>query len=171
MTVNNAEDGIDNALINELRSLRREFDEFKSTPQPIGNGSMNWATFEPFSFGPVTIASGAIANFVVTFMPSILDFIYDGKFAIKRITDLNPTVTLYVDNHTAPYASPFGASLTTPLLKVILIAPYSDYLNTGVTETNGQHYVVYRVKNEDTVSHDIYLDGSAIIPRPALKPL
>lgn len=170
MTVNNAENGINSALINEIKQIRKELNELRTTPQPIGNGSINYAVFNPVtSWGPLTLAAGAGAIFWNTYMDHTLPLTWNGLPAINQATFFDYLVTVYVDALDAAHAYPFGSSLTGGQQKIVF-APYIDYYLSGISSSNGQRTLIIPLTNQDSVSHTYWIQGNALIPRPALKP-
>ena len=170
MTTNRSDKGAQDALLNEIIQLRRDFDEFRSTPQRIGNGSLNYGVFSPaWELGPITIGSAVTYNITVAYLVTGVEVTYDGKPAINRVTLMDQFYSIKVDVDDNDHIFPYGASLTAAQKKLVT-TNYFDYLQTGLSETTGQRYVVIQINNFDTSSHDYYVTGSALIPRPALKP-
>ncbi|WP_131816200.1 hypothetical protein [Mycolicibacterium porcinum] len=169
MGINQAEDRPESALVAELRRLRREFDEYRSRPQQIGNGSINYAVFTEFNAGPFTVPSSLTANYALTFAPISLPFYYDGREAINKATLESLRWSVKVDVNDYDHAVPYGAALVGPERSPITNQRI-DYYNSGMSDTNGQMYVIMQITNNDTVTHTYWITGSMLIPRPALKP-
>ncbi|MGW5074078.1 hypothetical protein [Rhodococcus sp. NPDC004095] len=169
MGINMAEDRPEYALVAEMQRLRAEFDEYRTTPQRIGNGSLNYAVFVPFTLGPFTIPSGFTANIGVTFMDHTAPFTYDGKPAINRSTLIEPNYSIAVDVNDSDHLVPYGPALT-PQQRMVRDSWRWDYWQSSFTETNGQRYVNIQLTNYDASSHSYWVIGTALIPRPALKP-
>lgn len=169
MGINQAEDRPELALVNELRQLRRDFNEYRTTPQRIGNGSLNYATFSSFSLGPFTIPAGFTANVSILFMDPAYVFTYDGKPAINRTTMLEPVYSVSVDTNDINHVFPYGGLLTSQQ-RMVRTSWYWDFYGSSFTEVNGKRLVIIQVTNYDTASHNYYVSGTALIPRPALKP-
>lgn len=168
--INNAENQIGDDLTNRLLKLERDLNEFKTTPQRIGNGSMNWAIFVPLTVGPITIAAGTTTKFTILYMNVLVLFTYNGLPAINRATQLDLLYSIAVDTNDAAHTDPYGVSLSAAQQNV-RSSMHFDLGASGLNETNGQRYVVIEVTNTDSGSHNYYLSINALIPRPALKPL
>lgn len=169
MSANNAESGAQNALINELKALRKEFDEYRTTPQPIGNGSLNYAVFSEFSGGPFTVPPGLTTSFNVIFAPIGSPFTFDGKPAINRNTLEDLYWSVKVDVNDEDHVIPYGAALAGPE-RLAIVSSHLDYYASGLSDTNGQMYMVMQVTNIDSATHNYWITGRMLIPRPALKP-
>lgn len=167
--INQAEDRPQWALVTELQRLRREFDEYRTTPQRIGNGSLNYATFVPLALGPFTIPAGFTANVGVTFMNVGQEFYYEGKPAINRITLIEPCYSIAVDVDDDDHLLPYGQALT-PQQRMLRDSWRYDYRRSGFNEKNGQRYVNVQLTNYDSSQHNYWVYMLAVIPRPALKP-
>lgn len=170
MGINNAENGIGDAFINRLGGLERDFNEFKTRPQQIGNGSINYAYFGVVNGGPFTIPPGITARLTVMFAPGNQPFYYNGQLAINRITLSQLFWSVMVDVNDNDHIIPYGAALSGGQTLAITSQQY-DYLASGLSETNGQMYVIMQVTNIDSSSHTYWITGRMAIPRPALKPL
>ncbi|MEV0360073.1 hypothetical protein AB0H71_28845 [Nocardia sp. NPDC050697] len=168
--VNRAEEDIVSALVRELHQLKRDFNEFRAHPQSIGNGSMNWAIFPVFTLGPYAIPAGTTQYFSALYMDDSLPFTYDGKDAINRRTDLDFLMSVFVDALDAAHTHPLGASLTSGQRSMDR-EWWFDSAGSELSEESGQRLVIMKIKNTDSVSHNYYIQGQALIPRPALKPL
>lgn len=167
--INNAENGLIYSLTNEIRQLRQELNDMKTNPQKIGNGSLNYAVFTEFNAGPFTVPSGLTAGYALLFAPVALPFYYDGKEAINKATLESLRWSVMVDANDYNHAIPYGAALAGPERGAITNARM-DYYNSGMTDTNGQMYVIMQITNNDTVTHNYWISGRMLIPRPALKP-
>lgn len=167
--INNAENQVGDAVVNRLIKLERDFYDYKTTPQKIGNGSINYAYFAPATIGPVAIAAGATATATFVFMDDTISLNYNGLPAINRISLLDPLISVMVDTYDAAHGYPYGASLTAAQ-KNVRVSWWCDYNNSNVSETDGQRYVIIQLTNTDSASHNYYIAGTAILPRPALKP-
>ncbi|MBJ8343932.1 hypothetical protein [Antrihabitans sp. YC2-6] len=171
MGVNNAENGIYNALINKMNDLDRRLTELKTAPQPIGNGSLNYAVFSGgFTFGGTVIAAGATTRFSVVFMDDDLPFTFAGLDAINRYTLLDFLYSVYIDAADEDHLYPGGALLTSGQ-RLLTPTFWHDYASSGLSPENGQRTVYIQITNNDSSSHTYYINGNALIPRPALKPL
>lgn len=167
--VNNSENQLIYGLVNEVRQLRQELNELKTNPQLIGNGSIKYAAFTEFNAGPFTVPSGLTANYALTFAPISLPFYYDGKEAINKATLESLRWSVKVDVNDYDHAIPYGAALVGPERGAITNQRI-DYYNSGMSDTNGQMYVIMQITNNDTATHTYWIAGSMLIPRPALKP-
>lgn len=170
MGINNAENGIGDAFINRLGGLERDFNEFKTRPQQIGNGSINYAYFGEINAGPFTVASGLTTRVTVRFAPIDQAFYYNGQPAINRMTLSQLFWTVKVDVNDSDHIIPYGAALTGPQTLAITSSQY-DYYGSGLSDSNGQMYVIMQITNIDTSSHTYWVSARMAIPRPALKPL
>lgn len=169
MGVNQAEDRPEKALINEIVNLRTDFNEFRTTPQKIGNGSLNYAVFDQFNGGPFTVPSGLTARYTVKFMATGVPFTFDGRPAIPRVTLGDLYWSVKVDVNDIDHVIPYGAALAGPETLMIPSQQF-DYYQSGLSESDGQMWVTMQVTNIDTVTHSYWISGRLLIPRPALKP-
>lgn len=167
--INNSENQLILALPNKIAELERTVNELKTNPQRIGNGSLAYATFSPFTAGPFTIPAGLKANIGIKFMDTTIPFTYDGKDAINRATLLEPVYSITVDTDDIDHAVPYGGALTPGQANVDDRFRW-DYYQSGFSESSGQRYVNISLRNMDSATHDYWVHGTAIIPRPALKP-
>jgi hypothetical protein len=175
MGINNAENRPSDRLVNELLDLRREFEEFKARPQPIGNGSINYAVFATggtpgFSLGPASIAPGNSAIFSVKFMDLTVPLTWLGQPAINRHTLFDFLFSVYVDSSANTNVYPNGSALTSAQRNVD-IKWWADYAGSGLASNNGQRLFFMELKNTDSSTHDYYIKGNGLMPRPALKPV
>lgn len=171
MPRNKAELGVQNDLANRIATVERVQNDMKTYPQKNGNGDNAYAVFTSFALGPVTVAAGGRQTFILTFMDSTQPFFYNGVLAINRLTWNNLFITPYIDTHDTAHTADLGTSLTAGQAKVDVIASRLDYALSGLSETNGQFVWIVKTINNDSSSHNVYLDGTALIPRPAIKPL
>lgn len=167
--VNNAENQLIHRLTNEVLALRQELNDMKTNPQPIGNGSINYAYFGQVNLGPFTVPAGFTATISTRFAAIEFPFTYDGRPAINRITLNNLYWSVKVDVNDIDHAIPYGAAIAGPEGSAITNARL-DYYNSGLSESSGEMWVLYQVTNQDTVSHTYWITGTMAIPRPALKP-
>lgn len=170
MAINNTDNMAPDALVRMIEDLRRDFNEYKSTPQPIGNGSINYAVTGSTTYGPISIA----ANTQLVFSVNLLGtgaVTFNGLPAYNIITTMETALTLYVDGTDAAHQWPKGSALSGGQL-LFTMSQYYDLLNSGLGDGTGtgNHTIYIPVWNRDTVSHNIMLQTFTLLPRPALKP-
>src|ERR1700757_2079209 len=111
MTINRSSNKAEEALVKELAQLKRDFYEFKTNPQPIGNGSMNYAVFTPaWALGPITVGAGGKQTTTIVYLVTGVDVTYEGKLAINRYTLMDSFYSLAVDTNDANHTFPYGSS-------------------------------------------------------------
>lgn len=167
--INSAELGAQNALVNEIKALRKELDELRTTPQPIGNGSLNYAVFDVIAAGPFTIQAGMMGSFSVIYAPIASPLYYDGKEAINRRTLERLDWSVMVDVNDVDHAIPYGPALAGPEARAFT-SNRIDYHTSGRSDQDGQMRAIMQVLNMDTVAHDYWIVAQLLVPRPALKP-
>ncbi|WP_425005741.1 hypothetical protein [Mycolicibacterium sp. S3B2] len=163
MSINNAEHGVGDSLINEIKQLRADLDTMRATPQPGGNGSINYAVA-----GPFTIPAGYMARYGVTYAPDSSAFYYDGKEALHKTSLIRVDWSVRVDSDDADHTIPYGAALAGPETR-LFYSEHVDYYASARTDVTGQITIYYEMLNLDTVSHNYWLKAQVLVPRPALK--
>lgn len=173
MGINNAENGIDQALVNEVKLVRQDMNDFRTNPQRIGTGSINLAYYGDagISWSAFTIAAGSAANFVVTLAVDSLD----ARPAYDLTTLMNVFVTVRVDVDTPNNRYPDGPALAADQQRLELLIWY-DLEGSGLSINEerpggGARKVFIRLRNSGTSSHTYYVRMNAILPWPALKKL
>ncbi|MFI2837535.1 hypothetical protein [Mycolicibacterium sp. PDY-3] len=167
--INNAEYGPDKALINEIKSQRRELDELRTTPQPIGNGSLNYAVFTVDNAGPFAIPAGFMGRFGLTYAPDSAPFFYDGREALHKASFIRVDWSVKVDVNDVDHRIPDGPALAGPEAR-LMQSHNIDFYASSRSPIAGQFTVWYQMFNLDTVTHNYWLTAQVLIPRPALKP-
>jgi hypothetical protein len=171
MSVNGAEQGVDNTLVNQINDLQQQFNDFRTKPQPIGNGSINYGIFTANLTwsGTVALGGGGIAVYTVLLFDPAFTFTFNGLPAINTATLLDFYYTVSVDTNTTAFDYPVGASLTSGQ-KNMQTNWWKDLAQSGGFGTaNGQQRIYIQVQNNDTATHTYYLRANALYFRPALK--
>lgn len=166
--INNAENGVDNALVNKINGLEATQIEMRTKPQPIGNGSLNYAILtSTVTVGPVTMPAITSYNYTLTLFSG--EFNYNGLPAIPRLTLIEPRTTFYVSSrdtaHIFPWGTAWGATMPG-----ITCSVWQDEVGSSSSETSGQQVFIVQIFNFSNTTQTVYFDFNIIIPRPALKP-
>ena len=170
MGVNKAEQGINQALVDEVRQIRQDLDQLRTNPQEIGAGSLNIAWYGPdgWSWSGVTVAAGRKTVLITTLAVNLLD----SAPAYDRVTLMNVFVDVSVDVNDADHHFPYGSALTFDQQQAAVSVWY-DLAGSGLSTSDGggQRSVYIEVTNNSTASHTYFVRGNAILPFPALKKL
>lgn len=163
MGVNSAENTAQQALINELRQLRRDFEDYRNNPQPIGTGSIQFAILTTSLFwSGVTVAAGAHHDFYVD-----LDWsTYDGLPAWSSQSVMDLFVDVRVDVDDAEHSYPYGVSTRT---RVHTWNCLMKSIPWDTSETRAVRRVYIQVENATAASHTYFLRANFWWPRPSLK--
>lgn len=151
--INRAENDLDNRLVNEVASIRRELLQIK-TNQAIGGDILTFDMFPSIgspatSAGPITVPSNDKTIINVYIQP-----------AQERLTLVNALMTVYIDNYDGDYRWPGGNSIDPALFDVTIFEDLAGF-NIGTK----LHKFVAVISNNDTSAHDIYLTVRVILPR------
>lgn len=151
--INRAENDLDNRLVNEVASIRRELLQIK-TNQAIGGDVLAFDVFPalssaPSSVGPITVPSNEYTIINVFIAP-----------AQYRLTLVNALMTVYIDNWNTDYRWPGGNSIDPSLFDVTIFEDLQGF-NLGTKS----HKFICVVKNNDVSAHNIYLTVRVILPR------
>lgn len=152
MSINKAENQLENKLVNDIENLKRDMREIK-TKQPIGADVLQVAplpTSGALFAGPVTVASGSSVTFTVTFTPDS-----------QTLTIWNVLFSLYVDADATANLFPSGSALTSAQ-RNLRVAGWFDWSSSS-DSTNMRAYKIH-VRNEDAASHDYYIRIRAYLP-------
>lgn len=168
MGINATTQTVDDQATNMILQMRRELDDMKNNPQPIGNGSIAYGIYTTTVAGPFTVAADSMFSLTTTYFPTGVTTTYAGLPALNLPILLDLYASVCVDANGINNALPGGSSLS-PGQMNSMVSVYRDLLNSGVTSGNGQQRWVITVKNFDNVSHNYYMNINALIPRPALK--
>lgn len=173
MAINNAENGIDRALINEVKQLRQDQNDFRTNPQKIGTGSINMAWYgeDGIVWSAYTIPAGARVTFAVTLIVNALGTLP----AYDLVTLMNVFVTVRVDGDTPDNRYPDGPAMTVDQQKLDLSVWY-DLEGSGLSineerSDGGKRKIFIGLRNSGTSSHTYYVRLNAILPWPSLKKL
>lgn len=162
---NKAELQLVNDLRNRISGMERQLAQSRGVVQPIGNGSLNYATFtNDVTFGPVNVGANGVHNFTIGVMSS--DFTYNHQPAINRMTMMDFMFTVYVDVQDKEHLYPFGSAIS---IMPLFVSWWADRYYTSLNEASGQHYYIIQLHNLDTVAHNYYINANMLFPRPALK--
>lgn len=155
MSINNAELGPDNNLINTIADLQRQIRELKTSTQPIGAESLKVGSLpsnitQLYLFGPFTVAANTNYSFTLTFTP-----------LVSLLTLWTFQFGLYIDVFDGPHGYPNGSSLTNAQLSVY----FAGYDNlTQFNSAQNKHAVTAVVRNFDSASHNYYIGFRSFLP-------
>lgn len=169
MGVNKAENSINDALVNKVNQLERDFNDFRNFPQKIGLGSLDLARFtDSFIWSGVSIPAGAIRNFYV----DLAMLTYDGYPSFNAANLINPLLDIRVDADAATSSLPLGSSLTAGQQNA-QASVWSDLANSMpfASTSPGFRRVWIQIRNNDTAAHIFYLRMNVLMMRPILKKL
>lgn len=151
MSINKAENSLENRLVNQVAKHERDIREMKSAIQPIGGDSLAIQSTSILLGGPVNLVSGAWATMNITITP-----------ATQTLTLWNFLFTLYVDATDAAHAYPGGSALTASQ-RELDVQPWIDWGDSSDT-TNVRVYKV-RLQNLDGINaHNYYIRFKAYYP-------
>jgi hypothetical protein len=170
MGVNPAEQGVENALVNEIKDLKQSVIDLKTKPQPIGNGSINYAIGGGGIFyGGISIAAGAVNTYTLTLFTTGVPLTYNSLPAINRVTLTQFYFTVSVDVNDTAHDWPYGSSLNGNQQK-LFVSTWNDLAGTPLSESSGQTRIYFQLFNQDSSAHTYYVRANYLIPRPALQP-
>lgn len=153
MAINKTELSIGQSLENELKYLRRVVEELKNV-QPLGADVLNVTDLPenglPVSVGPVTIAASSTLTITITNTPTYTGF-----------TIWNFLLSVFVDTYDYDYRWPSGSSLTSGQRSMNLFSWCDDEESLNLT---GVRVFKIHIRNNDTVSHDYYVNYRAYLP-------
>lgn len=156
MGKNLAEEALDKRLVNEVKGLRRDINDLK-TSQPIGADIISVASAPSTGAlfgGPFTVAAGSATTVIIQITP------FSGI-----LTLWNYLYTVYVDGSATDDAFPSGINLTAAKRNVIIMN-WIDWADSS--DTSNIRMFKIRIRNEDTASHDYYLRFRAYLPKTAV---
>lgn len=138
MSINKAEQGLSDQLINSIKRMERQILEAKTHPQPIGGDVLKVVSSQNVSVS-LTIAAGTSQ---VTAFSWTLPKPYLTLYA--------PLFTLYIDGITDNDSYPYGSNMTAGKL-LMTFSTWLDYLFSN--DTNGTREFNITIHNRDSVSH------------------
>lgn len=167
MAVNNAENGVGDALTNEIQQIRQDFNEFRTNPQPVGIGSVQLATYiGMFTWSGAYITPGGTFYFYVDLATTTYNDL--PTVNTNNLVDLLIDVRIDVDD--AAHSHPFGSALTST--QWAMISVYHDlYHSMPFSNSYGFRRVYVQITNSDPNPHTYYLRANVAMLRPKLKKL
>ncbi|OLT47794.1 hypothetical protein BJF87_21500 [Gordonia sp. CNJ-863] len=168
MGVNNAENGIDRALISKINQLEQDFNDFRTTPQKIGTGSIEFAIFgsdtsiDSIRWNSFTIVDGQTVNLYMEIDYSS----YGGLPAIPAQSVMDVFVDVRIDTDDEAHHYPFGSNATTR------ISVWNSLTKSHPWSTVDKIRRVYiQLTNVSGASHVYFVRANLFWPRPPLKKL
>lgn len=150
MSINRTTESMEDRLIREVSSLRREMAALKQA-QPIGADSL------------VVVGSNLVTTGGVLVTPGIAN-LYSGAFnvssALGTLQLLDFKLSMYVDTDGAStHLFPNGSSLTASGGKKMRLSLWPDWADGS--DSTGLQVYKYAIENADTINHTVYLYAKA----------
>ena len=152
MAINKTKQSLEDSLVQRVKDLEDQLTYLKTHPQPIGADILDIRT-SFLAYGPATLAAGQTTTVAITTTP-LSDFV---------LTLFNFEFTVYVDVRDGAHAYSGGGSLSSGQRNLSLES-WLDY-NSSLESGDYHRIFIIRIKNNDSVSHDYYIDYLAIHPK------
>lgn len=155
MSINRAENSLEDKLLNKLAGMERDIREMKSAIQPIGGDALDIEATPMVQAASLTIAAGGAATFNITAIPGS-----------QTLTLWNFLWTMYIDGLADANQWPSntaGTSTLSAAQRSIRAFAWIDWADSSDSTNVRVHKI--RVENPDTASHTVTIKLKAYLPR------
>lgn len=164
MGINNAENGIDQALVGEVRQLRQDLNDLRTNPQKIGTGSIEFAAFgnifDAIKWEGFAIAAGSWVDLYLD-----IDYTtYNGLPAIPAQSLFDAFIDVRIDADDEAHGFPYGVQTKTRISVWNSLAKSRPW---GTADKIRRVY--FQIGNETSATHTYYVRANFFWPRPPLK--